>query len=400
MKSVALHTYDFSHGTLEKFCEAMPHITELNLTHGDNVDKNDSMLKGIAANMHHLKSLYMTDCEVEPKAIEYLLPTEDNTLGGCPKLVDLSLWGVRNVDEDLLKKIILALPKLRFLKHELLVNALGKLTEEEMGVDTARYLNSLYVRRLYYDQTDSLSYTRYDILVKSPVFEWFKTNITTVSIDVEGQNESALITDVLISLPKLRSITLYGELEAPNVLSLLESVGDRVVDLRLFGSSGNLRTFDIMRTCPNLIELGLTMSTLKSINNPSHDQVKWPSKIPVLNFLRKIYLRNLNRQVCSADMLTALLQSPCLNKIILLDLDVLSDDVMLDVLTTAGCAALAKVTRFEAISSLLTAAPFVHWLAKENCSLQDMELWNCEKIDHKVLGEAAEKYQRTLNIIM
>ena len=395
-----MYPHDFSRRALEMFCETMSHITELNLSHGQGVDRHGSMMRGIGANMHHLKSLYMTYCEVEPKAIEYLLPTIDNALGGCPKLVDLSLWGIKNVDVKFLKKIILALPKLRSLKHELLVDALGDLTEEEMGVDTARYLNSLYVGRVYNEQTHSFSHMRYIILVKSPVFERFKTNITTVSIDVEGQNESALITDVLISLPKLRSITLYGELEAPNVLSLLESVGDRVVDLRLFGSSGNLRTFDIMRTCPNLIELGLTMSTLKNINNLSHEQVKWPSKIPVLNFLRKIYLRNLNRQVCSADMLTALLQSSCLNKIILLDLDVLSDDVMLDVLTTAGCAALAKVTRFEAISSLLTAAPFVHWLAKENCSLQDMELWNCEKIDHKVLGEAAEKCQRALNIIM
>ena len=396
-----MYPHDFSHRALEMFCETMSHITELNLSHGQGVDRHGSMMRGIATNMHHLKSLYMSNCVVEPKAIEYLLPTEDNTLGGCPKLVDLSLWGIRNVDVKLLKKIILALPKLRFLEHELLVDALGDLTEEEMGVDTARYLNSLYVGRVYNEQTHSFSHMRYIILVKSPVFERFKTNITTVSINVEGQNESALITDVLISLPKLRSITLCGELEAHNVLSILESVGDRVIDLRLFGSSRNLSIFDIMRTCPNLVELSLIrFDTLKNINNLSHDQVKSSSKIPVLNFLRKIYLRNLNRQVCSADMLTALLQSPYLNKITLLDLDVLSDDVMRDVLSTSGCAALAKVTRFEAISSLLTAAPFVHWLAKENCSLQNMVFWNCEMIDHKVLSEAAEKCKRALKIII
>ena len=29
-------------------------------------------------------------------------------------------------------------------KHDLLVNALGDLTEQEMGVDTARYMNCLF----------------------------------------------------------------------------------------------------------------------------------------------------------------------------------------------------------------------------------------------------------------
>ena len=86
--------------------------------------------------MRHLKSLNISNCEVEPKIIECLLPTEDNSLGGCPELVDLDLSSNVMVHVELLKKILLALPKLRSLKHELLVNALGELTEEEMGEDT------------------------------------------------------------------------------------------------------------------------------------------------------------------------------------------------------------------------------------------------------------------------
>ena len=306
-----MYPHGFSQRALEMFCETMPQITELNLSHGKGVDRHGSMMRGIATNMHHLKSLYMTYCEVEPKAIECLLPTEDNTLGGCPKLVDLSLWGIRNVDVKFLKKIILALPKLRSLKHELLVHALGDLTEEEMGVDTARCINSLTVFHFCYPSIHIYSHLRYDILVKSPAFERLKTSITTVDIgvwtNVEGQNESALITDVLMPMSSLRSITLSGKPEAHGVLSLLESVGDRVVDLGLDNLSGNLSIFDIMRTCPNLVELTLSMSTQKNVNNISHEQVKRPTKIPVLKCLDKIHLRDLNKQVCSVDMLTALL---------------------------------------------------------------------------------------------
>ena len=108
----------------------MPHITKLTLTEAKYDDKCDGLLKAIAYNLHHMKYLDISDSEVDAKAIEYLLPSDDNALGGCPELVHLDLCSVQNVDVELLKRILLALPKLRFLKHELLVNALGDLTEE------------------------------------------------------------------------------------------------------------------------------------------------------------------------------------------------------------------------------------------------------------------------------
>ena len=48
-------------------------------------DGYDAVLRAIAANLHHLEYLDISKIEVDPKAIEYLLPTDDNILGGCPE---------------------------------------------------------------------------------------------------------------------------------------------------------------------------------------------------------------------------------------------------------------------------------------------------------------------------
>ena len=194
--------------------------------------------------MHHLMSLNISYCKVEPKAIEYLLPTEHNALGGCSELADLDLCCVQDIHAGLLKKIILALPNMRNLKHELLINALGQLTEEEMGVDTARYLNSLFAHYIEETSDNSFSTIRYDLLVRSPVIHRLK-NITSVNIQTPVpagiHTESSLLADVLRSLPKLRGLILTNVSEADkHVLPLLESIGDRLVYLRLFYISGNL----------------------------------------------------------------------------------------------------------------------------------------------------------------
>ena len=193
-------------------------MTKLDLSYANRNDSCDRVLRAIAANMHHLKSLNISYCMIhQPKAIEYLLPTEDNALGGCPELVNFHLKCVKCVDVELLKKIILALPKLRSLKHEKLVDALGDLTAEEMGEDTARCLNSLHARSIYSFSKYMLTYnisslSRYAIFVKSPALHRFKSNITTVDINVpvhgDKQKECALLADVLMVLPKLRNVTL------------------------------------------------------------------------------------------------------------------------------------------------------------------------------------------------
>ena len=181
-------------------------------------------------------------------------------MGGCPELVDFDLWDVENVGEELIKKIILALPKLRFLKHGLLVNELGKLTEEEMGVDTARYFNSLYAFNDHYP-------IRFDLLAKSPAFQRFQKNITTIDIDApiaeEGQQASVLLADVLMWLPNFKNAILFNISEARHhVSSLLESIGDRFECLT-FHDSFNLSLQDIMRTCKKLIQLTMSRSLKK-----------------------------------------------------------------------------------------------------------------------------------------
>ena len=401
--------HDTSHAVLEKFCEEMPHIKKLKLPSKTHPNRYVGVLRAISANMHYLRSLDISGCPIEPKAIECLLPTEDNSLGGCPELVELDLWQTRSVGVELLKKIILALPKLRSLIHELLVDALGALTEEEMGVDTARCLNCLYAGDVYRLIDHGYFLMRYHILIKSPVFQRLSNSITTVNIQIRHvgrQKEPKLLADVLKLLPNLKHLKLCGVLNTKyQVLPLLESIGDRLVSLSLDQLSGNLSLSDVMRTCPNLVKL--TLCELRhfkddSLNNDSsihHDQADQQSNLPALNFLDNIYLQYLDEDVCSADMLVALLQFPNLNKIRLVELKALSDDVMWNVFSSRGCAALSKVTEFTVMSSLVTAAPLAHWITTENCSLQYMEFCECEQVDYDVIRAAAERCHGTLIVI-
>ena len=371
----------------------MPNITKLSITAIDYEGKYEGLLKAIAATLHRLKYLDISFSRVDSKTIEYLLPTEHNTLGGCPELVYFGLCGIQNVDVQLMKKIILALPRLRFLEHELLVNVLGNLTEEEMDVDTARYLEQLYTRHYY-------SPIRYDLLDKSPAFERFKNNITTVDLDAEkGQEEDASLADVLMCLPKLTNVTLCGISEARHHLSsLLESIGDRLEHLTFCLLSGNLSIQDIMRTCSNLVKLSINQQSLMNVSNKHQEQREELSKLPVLHYLTEIDLHNINKDMCSADMLIALLQSLNLKTITLYNVEAMSDDVMFMVLSSGCCTALSKVTEFLVKRSLITAEPFVLWLGRDNCSLEHIRLYICEKVDYKILRDAAVKCDRALII--
>ena len=358
--------------------------------------------------MHHLKSLNISHSNVEPKALGYLLPTEDSVLSGCPELVDIDLCHVEQVDIQLLKSIILALPKLRRLKHELFVKALGDLTEEEMSVNTARYVYSLYGRHFYELPNHRFSLLRYNILSKSPVFQRIKNNITNVDIPLpaaeEGQIEPSLFADVLISMPRLKSISLCNIGEARrHVLPVLEFIGHRLeyLDL-LLDVSGNLSVQDIMMTCRNLVHLSMYQMHPEDLlisGSLQYDQVEWPSKLPVLNCLKEIYLNYLDKAVCSADILTALLQSPNLNKICLRNLEAMSDDVMLKALSSPDCAALSKVIQFSVKEcQLITEAPLVLWITKENCSLQYVGFWGCDNINISILKSHASECHRALII--
>ena len=405
LESLTLHPLDASPTALETFCAAMPHITKIDFSFANCDNRYDRVLRAIAANMHHLKSLSISFCTVDhSKAIEYLLPMEDNVLGGCPELVHLDLLGVDNVHAESLKKIILALPKLRSLKHGLLVKALADITEEEMDEDTVRCLNSLYVSLL----GNGCSYICCDIMAKSPVFQRFRHNITTIyireAITKDGQKESSLSADALWSLPNLEHITLcYTSETEQRVLHLLESSGDRVKYLRLELISANLSVQNILRTCRNLVNLSLIYKRFIGISqrsgNKHHDQVEWPSKLSVLHYLTELYLYQANKSVCSAEILIALLQFPNLSKITLHKLEAMSDDVMFNVLSSRGCAALSKVSEFTVKQCpLITEEPLILWLTRENCSLQYIGFHKCEKINHEKLRAGAEKYPKPLMI--
>ena len=405
LESLAWYSQTTSQTALEKFCAAMPHMIELLLPHAN---LNDGVLRAIGANMHHLMYLDIPDCYVEPKSIEHLLPARDNALGGCPHLVELDLSCNISVDVKMLKKIILALPKLRSLKHELLVYALEDLTEEEMGVDTARSLNRIYSRHAYNKSYDSRIFVRYDILAKSPVFHRLTNNITAVNIAAplgkRARRRFASLANVLMCLPNLKWLTLCNISEVSGqMLPLLESIGNRLKYLELVGLTGNLSVHDIMKTCRNVVKLKLyckiVNESLNNSNNLHQDQTEELSKLPVLNYLTEINLNHLDKDVCSAKMLIALLQSPGLKKIKLINVEVMSDDVMFNVLSSGCCTALSKVTKFAVHHCpLITASSFVHWLARENCSLQYIRIHVCEKVNYKVIMEVAEGCPRALII--
>ena len=383
----------------------MPHMIELLLPHAN---LNDGVLRAIGANMHHLMYLDISGCNVEHKSIEHLLPVRDNPLGGCPHLVEMDLSCNINVDVKLLKKIILALPKLRSLKHELLVYALEDLTEEEMDVDTVRSLNRIYSRHAYNKSYDSRFLERYDILAESPVFQRLRNNITAVNIAAplgkRARRRFASLANVLMCLPNLKWLILCNISEVSDqVLPLLESIGNRLKYLELVGLTGNLSVHDIMRTCKNLVKLKLCCrlrnESLNNTNNLHQDQAEKLSKLPVLNYLTEINLNHLDKDVCSAKMLIALMQSPWLNKIKLINVEVMCDDVMFNVLSSGCCTALSKVTKFAMYHCpLITASSFVHWLARENCSLEYIRFHVCDKVDYKVIQDVAEGCPRGLII--
>ena len=397
---------DISEKGLEKFCEAMSHITKLNLSQRAASHRYDGVLRAIAGNMPHLKYLDISSITVEPKFIEYLLPTEDNPLGGCKELAYLNLCQVKEVDVMLLKKIILALPKLNCLRHELVVNALGDLTEEEMGVDTGRSLNSLYVTIVYERSATRYCRNRLQVLARSPIFKRFN-NITTLDVELR-QQESGSLSDVLRSL-QLRRVTLRGvptghKLPHLLSLSLLQSISADVQCLTFTDLSGDMSLIDIMRSFKHLVKLKLIhihrtfeKDSTKNCSSTHHEPVETLSKLHVLNFLDEMLLHCLDENVCSADMLVALLRSPNINLINLLSVEAMTDDVMFNALSSPGGAALSTLTQlFVMECPLITAAPFVHWLTRENCSLQYLHICGCEKIDCNFLRDVAEQYPRAL----
>ena len=144
---------------------------------------------------------------VEFEAIEYLLPTEGNFVEGCPKLAYLNLCRVKCVDVKLLKKIINALPKLNCLSSELVVNALGDSTPEEVSANTGTSMNTLWAP--VSKQGTQQYHKRFSVLARSPFIQRF-CNISVIDVALR-KKENEFLT-VVLNLLKLKSVTLRGVL--------------------------------------------------------------------------------------------------------------------------------------------------------------------------------------------
>ena len=156
---------------------------------------------------------------VEYEAIEYLLPTEGNFEEGYPKLAYLNLLRVKCVDVKLLKKLITALPKLSCLSSELVVNALGDLTPEEVSANAGMSINTLCASVTKQGFTQ-YSRKRFSVLARSPFSQRF-CNFSV--IDVAFQKKEKQFLTVVLNLLNLKSVTLRGVLinyEHQELLSL------------------------------------------------------------------------------------------------------------------------------------------------------------------------------------
>ena len=387
---------EISPNPLQKFTKAMHHMTSLSLSCILCNDSFNGVLLAISENMPNLKTLDISlggfeEGGVQTSAIELLLPTRRNPLRGCPELVHLDLSDNAYVTVELLKKIILRLPKLRYLKHGLLMKTLTELTEKEMDVDTGRCL------RCFYSDWSSNIKMHFDTLSRTPMLTRFD-NITEVDIFVT--EESVYFwKEILMQLKKIKRLTVYRVWEFQEyLLPVLESNGEYLEYLHLCHLSGGLDLSDIMRTCPGLVEL--------SVSGDSDTQSQQPktktSKVdPVLTCLRKFQLYSTNEYICSKGTLVSLLKSPCLEEIYLSKVEAMSNDAMFNFLSVlrAGYVGPSKLkTIYLDECPNITEEPFVCWLDMEDCMLEFLRISACNKVHSTGLKAAAERCPKPLSV--
>ena len=401
LKSLSLNFLEISPNPLQKFTKAMHHMTTLNLPGVLYTDRYDGVLKAIAENMPNLKALDISLSSdqaggVQSSVIELLLPTKRNPLIGCPGLVHLDLAYNSFVTVELLKKIILRLPKLRYLKHGLLMKTLTELTEKEIDVDTGRCL-----RCFYSDWSSDWSNieTYYDVLSRTPMLTRFD-NIAEVDIIVTEESVH-FWKEILMQLKMIKRLTVYRVWEFQEfLLPVLESNGGCLEYLDLCNLSGGLDLSDIMRTCPGLVELSVSGDS----DTKGHVPKTKTSKVDlVLTCLRKFQLYSTNEYICSKGTLVSLLKSPCLEEISLSNVDAMSNDVIFIFLSVL-CAGYRRSSKLKTIHlnscQNITEKPFVCWLDMEDCMLEFLRLSSCDKVNSKRLKVAAERYPKPLSMFV
>ena len=388
-----------SHTLLVDLCETMTHMKELNLSDLLGHPWGDKVLRAISVSMPQLQNLNIAYSEVSLSALECLLPTEEIPRSGCPDLQVLNLMGVSTTVE-FLKKIIIRLPKLRSLKHKLMVDVLVEITDDELGMNSGRCLENLYLD-VPKKQKDPSSQCL--ILENAPVFA-VECNVT--QIDIVYDIKSIVSTKVsLLPLKKLNSISFHRVSKSRDgLMSLLESKGDCLEYVRLTKSNESVSLYDIIRTCPKLKNLMVSYPMISYFNTESdsaadpQNQKEEQIDRCVLPCLKKIALFHVTKDMCSSETLISLLLSPQLEEISLSVVQAMSNDVMFKVMSSSR-AALSKVKHFALTScSAITAAPFVQWLSMDKIALDDLHFRYCEMEDEDVLHAAVKNYPRPLNV--
>ena len=383
-------------------CKTMSHMIVLNLAGVLQDSSYDEVLIAISTGMPQLKTLDIADAKVSTNAISYLLPTEGPPRQGCPDLKAINLLRIKGIDVMFLKKLIMGLPKLQFVGHLLMINVLAELTDQEAQTSSNSF-NSLEELRVP-GLLDDCTKIRFDILQKAPKFA-MTCNISKVSVCAKGRTYLPL-PELLLPLAKLDSISLFNlsNCHVEGLLVVLKSKGHQLKDLHFFGIIQLVNLHDIVRTCPSLRNLTLSYSVDYDIDDDfGKDQKKQPVEpivLPSLNNLESIRLEHQNKQICSSEMLEALLVSPSLSDINLTAIETLSTDSMINLLSCSplGSPALTSVKDFQVKKCPnITAAPFVRLLAIEDTKLDELHIKDCDMVDEDVLYEAVKSYPRPLD---
>ena len=387
----------FSAEPLQKFTKAMHHMTTLNLSDVLCNNSYDGVLHAISENMPNLKMLDISlgmfrEGGVQASAIELLLPTRHNPLRGCPELVHLNLAHHPLVTVELLKKIILRLPKLQYLKHALLMRTLTEITEKEMDVDTGRSL------RCFYSDWAS-EWSNIKMLSRTPMLTRFG-NITEVDIVVTKESEH-FWKEILMQLKKIQRLTLHRVWDSQVfLLPVLESNRGCLQYLSLLDLSGNLDLSDIVRTCPRLEFLNVHCASDTQSHKP---KINTSESDPVLTCLRKLELHLTDAYRCSKTTLVSLLKSPCLEEVNFSKVEAMSNDVMFNFLSVlhAGYVRPSKLkTIYLHKCPNITEEPFVCWLDMEDCILEVLCISSCDKVNSKCLKAAAEMCSKPLFVFV
>ena len=390
---------------MQAFCKVMSHINHLDMSNVYSMGPCDGMMIAIVSSMHQLKSLYASNLYDEAHSLECLIPGGDNLKQSCPELEYLSLNRFyQSVDLKFIKKLLLGLPKLRYVECHMHIDKFLELTDEELNLDIKRNL-STPLHQDNYRVHLTCAPSRRGITHKSHLSQVIP-NITSVEI---GSDLKHFIPDVL-KLKRLKSVILRSVSESNErevLLPFLESNGTSLEYLNVGTLSGNLTVRDIMRTCPILVELllgrfgdrrdPLSFEVARHNKHCYKNEPKSSSERYVLHNLRSIKLGHLDKQVCSKDMMISLLLSPRLKKISVMDMPTMNNDVMFQTLSSSSrISPMSQITNFFVHNcSAFTEAPVVCWLGMTSCKLEAIVLTGCP-IDFKVLLDAVRNYPRDL----